>query len=224
MLIVVDPHSGVPAYKQLMDQVKFHVSSGLLKPGDELPSTRALSSQLGLNPMTISKAYSYLEKEGVIERRPGRPLVVKALESDKAARKRIEQVKEAFAPVVTMIRQLGIGDDEALKILSEMLKKDGETKGVGHGDDGSDDVDRQGARSKETGDDNNRQRDGGGAGAPVTDSEGAANDGKDHDDDMQSEAGGDADSKATGDVGDNRNVEPDDDDGIAPAPGDKEEK
>ena len=40
MLIVVDPHSGVPVYRQLMDQVKFHVASGLLKPGDELPSTR----------------------------------------------------------------------------------------------------------------------------------------------------------------------------------------
>ena len=40
MLIVVDPHSGVPVYRQLMDQVKFHVASGLLRAGDELPATR----------------------------------------------------------------------------------------------------------------------------------------------------------------------------------------
>jgi GntR family transcriptional regulator len=152
MLIVVDPHSGVPAYKQLMDQVKFHVSSGLLRPGDELPSTRALSSQLGLNPMTISKAYSYLEKEGVVERRPGRPLVVKALETDRAAQRKIEQLRESLAPIVTIIRQLGIADDEALEILSEMLKEDSEPKGVGHGDGGSHDADGQGARSRETGD------------------------------------------------------------------------
>ena len=79
MLIVVDPHSGVPVYRQLMDQIKFHIASGILKPGDELPSTRSLSAELGVNPMTISKAYSFLEREDVVERRPGRPLVVKAI-------------------------------------------------------------------------------------------------------------------------------------------------
>lgn len=124
MLIVVDPHSGVPAYKQLMDQVKFHVASGILKPGDELPSTRALSSELGLNPMTISKAYSFLEKEGVVERRPGRPLVVKALESDRARQARIDQLREGIAPIITMIRQLGISGDEALSVIAEMLRAD----------------------------------------------------------------------------------------------------
>ena len=75
MLISVNPHSGVPVYRQLMDQIKFHIASGLMKPGDELPSTRMLSSELGVNPMTISKAYSFLEKEGIVERRPGRPLI-----------------------------------------------------------------------------------------------------------------------------------------------------
>jgi len=38
-----------------MDQIKFHIASGLIKPGDPLPSTRALSAELGLNPMTVSK-------------------------------------------------------------------------------------------------------------------------------------------------------------------------
>jgi DNA-binding transcriptional MocR family regulator len=65
MLIVVDPHSGVPVYRQLMDQIRFHIASGLLKPGDELPSTRALSTELGVNPMTVSKAYSFLERSCV---------------------------------------------------------------------------------------------------------------------------------------------------------------
>ena len=53
-----DYHNGIPVFRQIIDQVKFHVVSGLLAPGDELPSTRALSGQLGLNPMTVSKAYS----------------------------------------------------------------------------------------------------------------------------------------------------------------------
>ena len=121
MLIVVDPHSGVPVYRQLMDQVKFHVASGLLKPGDELPSTRALSSQLGVNPMTISKAYSYLEKEQVIERRPGRPLVVKTLENTEMRDQKLDRLKESLAATVTVVRQLGIDGNEAIEVFRRLL-------------------------------------------------------------------------------------------------------
>ena len=103
MLIVVDPHSGVPVYRQLMDQIKFHVTSGMLEPGDELPSTRALSAELGINPMTISKAYSYLEKEDVVERRPGRPLVVKAHDQQETKDRKIEQLRENLSPTVRMV-------------------------------------------------------------------------------------------------------------------------
>jgi GntR family transcriptional regulator len=127
MLIVVDPHSGVPVYRQLMDQVKFHVASGLLEPGDELPSTRALSSQLGVNPMTISKAYSYLEKEQVIERRPGRPHVVKALVSTEIRDQKIDRLRESLATTVTVVRQLGIDDEAALQVFRDLLDEGDET-------------------------------------------------------------------------------------------------
>lgn len=124
MLIAVDPHSGVPVYRQLMDQIKFHIASGMLKSGDELPSTRTLSSELGVNPMTISKAYSFLEKEEVVERRPGRPLVVKAVGSDQMENRKLDRFRESLAAVVTMARQLGIDPEEAVKIFREMLGKD----------------------------------------------------------------------------------------------------
>jgi GntR family transcriptional regulator len=124
MLIVVDPHSGVPVYRQIMDQVKFHVASGLLRPGDELPSTRSLSSNLGINPMTISKAYSFLEKEGVVERRPGRPLVVKDVETDEVGRRKIDQLRESLEPTVRVVRQLGIDKREALEVFDGMLEAD----------------------------------------------------------------------------------------------------
>ncbi len=77
MILVVDTHSGIPVYRQLMEQIRFHVASGLLSPGDEIPSTRSLSAKLGVNPMTISKAFALLEEEGVLERRPGLPSVVR---------------------------------------------------------------------------------------------------------------------------------------------------
>ena len=124
MLIVVDPHSGVPVYRQLMEQIKFHVASGLLAPGDELPSTRALSAELGVNPMTISKAYSYLEREDVIERRPGRPLVVKALGEDGLQDRRADELRKSLAATVRKVRQLEIGTDEALETFRDMLESD----------------------------------------------------------------------------------------------------
>jgi GntR family transcriptional regulator len=127
MLIVVDPHSGVPVYRQLKDQIKFHIASGLIKPGDELPSTRGLSAELGVNPMTISKAYSYLEKEQVVERRPGRPLVVKAYEDQQIKDRKLEQLRESLALTVTMVKQLGIEPRDALAIFNSLLTESGKT-------------------------------------------------------------------------------------------------
>ena len=130
MLIVVDPQSGVPVYRQLMDQIKFHIASGLLQPGDELPSTRALSSELGVNPMTISKAYSFLEKEEVVERRPGRPLVVRPLEDDQIHDRKMQSLRESLASTITMIKQLGIDRQDALKIFADMLDDEGAPDGA----------------------------------------------------------------------------------------------
>ena len=121
MLIVVDPHSGVPVYRQLMDQIKFHIASGVLGPGEELPSTRVLSAELGVNPMTISKAYSFLEKEDVIERRPGRPLIVKAVEAPDLETRRTEQVRQSLAGSVTVVRQLGVEAEDAVRLFEELL-------------------------------------------------------------------------------------------------------
>jgi GntR family transcriptional regulator len=121
MLIVVDPHSGVPVYRQLMEQIKFHVASGLLAPGDELPSTRALSAELGVNPMTISKAYSYLERDGVVERRPGRPLVVSPLGNGAISGERTQQVRRSLEQAVTVVKQLGVSREDALRVFGEML-------------------------------------------------------------------------------------------------------
>lgn len=124
MLIVVDPHSGVPVYRQLMDQIKFHISSGLLSPGDELPSTRSLSGELGINPMTISKAYSYLERDGVVERHAGKPLRVRALDDEDARARRIDQLRDSLKTSVTVARQLDIDESDALDLFRAMLREE----------------------------------------------------------------------------------------------------
>ena len=72
----VYPSAGAPIYQQLMQQVKFQVASGRLKPGDLLPSVRDTANELAINPMTVSKAYSLLEREGLLTRDRGQGMRV----------------------------------------------------------------------------------------------------------------------------------------------------
>lgn len=120
-MIVVDLHSGVPVYRQIIDQIRFQVASGVLLPGDELPSTRALSAELAVNPMTISKAYSILERDGVVERRPGLPLAIRLRRGRSVQRERIDQLRAALAPAVRAAQQLEIDPDDAAEAYREML-------------------------------------------------------------------------------------------------------
>jgi GntR family transcriptional regulator len=116
-----------------MDQIRFHVAGGLLSPGDELPSPRALTARLGINPMTVSKAFRLLEEEGVVERRPGLTLVVKPVRPAAARHNRLEQLRAVLGPSVTRIRQLGVDDSDAVEVLRELLaeSEDGEHDGEG---------------------------------------------------------------------------------------------
>lgn len=121
MLISIDHHNGIPVFRQIIDQVKFHVVSGLLAPGDALPSTRALSAQLGLNPMTVSKAYSLLEAGGLVERRRGRPLTVKPVQARVMHAEKLAQLKPQITQLATMVRQLGVDRAEVVDLFSSTL-------------------------------------------------------------------------------------------------------
>jgi GntR family transcriptional regulator len=72
LLLHIDPHSGLPVYRQMIDQIKYYIASGTLKPGAQLPSVRELAQRLTINPTTVVKAYNELEHEQVIEIRHGK--------------------------------------------------------------------------------------------------------------------------------------------------------
>ena len=74
----IDERSGVPVYRQMMDQFKYYVAGGTLRPGDQIPSIRELAAALAVNPTTVVKAYTELEREGVIEKRHGKGAFVSA--------------------------------------------------------------------------------------------------------------------------------------------------
>ena len=130
MLIVFDAHSGVPVYRQLMDQIKFHIATGLLKAGDELPSTRALSADMKVNPMTVSKAYNLLEREGVVERRPGLPVLVAQAGAALASTRKLDRLRHALKPIAVTIRQLDIDPEDALTVLEDLLDAAPKRKGL----------------------------------------------------------------------------------------------
>jgi GntR family transcriptional regulator len=67
----IDPKSGVPFYRQIIEQVKFGIARGVLEPGDRLPTVRQLAVDLSVNPNTVIRAYRELEIEGVLDSQQG---------------------------------------------------------------------------------------------------------------------------------------------------------
>ena len=71
MVLSIDAKSGVPFYRQIIEQVKFAVASGDLKPGDQLPTVRQLAVDISINPNTVIRAYRELEFEGLLDSQQG---------------------------------------------------------------------------------------------------------------------------------------------------------
>lgn len=73
MILHIDMSGDIPIYQQIRDQIGYGVASGKLKVGDRLPTVRQLAADIGVNPMTVNKAYNLLKEEGVIviDRRHG---------------------------------------------------------------------------------------------------------------------------------------------------------
>lgn len=123
MLIVIDHHSGVPIYRQIMDQVKEQIMAGLLKEGQQVMTVRELAKALNVNPMTVSKAYSAMETEGVLERRRGIGLFVTPVRSQKRVKAKEAALETLLAKVVTTAVQFGISKKETQRMLGNLFAK-----------------------------------------------------------------------------------------------------
>ena len=123
MLLEIDHHSGVPIYRQVMDQVREQIMAGRLPEGDQLISVRELSAQLKVNPMTVSKAYSAMESEGLLERRRGIGLFVARIQARKKEQSKEAVMEAALTRVVTTAVQFGLSEDQVRKMLSDLFAK-----------------------------------------------------------------------------------------------------
>ena len=95
----LDLKSGVPFYRQIIDQVKSAIATGAVGPGDRLPTMRQLAVDLSVNPNTVSRAYTELELTGLVETQMGSGTFVgqKKVEQDEVERRRIlDEISQEF--------------------------------------------------------------------------------------------------------------------------------
>ena len=113
---------GVPIYRQIVNQVKYLVASGLLQPGEELPPIRTLALQLKVTPNTIVKAYDELESSGVIHKRRGSGTFVSETRSLLATRERRRIVEQRIDALLAEAHQLNFTTDDVLRMFRERLQ------------------------------------------------------------------------------------------------------
>jgi GntR family transcriptional regulator len=123
-LFTLHPESGVPIYRQLVEQIRRLIAGGQLAPGAELPSVRDLAVEHAVNPMTISKAYSLLETEGLLERHRGRPMTVAAGRRPQAPlAQRVRQLEPHAVQLVTAARQLELSEKDLIALVQREWEK-----------------------------------------------------------------------------------------------------
>lgn len=125
-LFQVFPNSGLPIYRQLIDQVRHHVASGRVKPGDFLPSVRQVALELEVNHMTVSKAYSLLERDGVVELLRGQGMRVAqrpAASENGSVRERQEKLLPLLRQVAAEAYQLNLSATQVKSLIDRVLKE-----------------------------------------------------------------------------------------------------
>lgn len=115
----IDAMSRTPIYEQIIEQIERYVMTGILKPGEQIPSVRSLSIDLSINPNTIQKAYSELDLRGVIFSVPGKGCYV----CDDAMSVLSEYQRSKVDELANMIKGMafaGVKKDEVIKLVEDV--------------------------------------------------------------------------------------------------------
>jgi GntR family transcriptional regulator len=118
----VDPTSRVPIYRQLIDQIRQAVARGRMRAGVRLPSVRVLSRELVVNPNTVARAYTELEREGVLNTRPGLGVFVAEPQAELTNSARRERLCEAIDRFLTEAVHLGFSAEEVLAAVEKRIR------------------------------------------------------------------------------------------------------
>jgi GntR family transcriptional regulator len=116
----ISASSGVPVYLQLEQQIKHAISSGLLRPGDVLPSTRRTAAELRINPNTVARAFQNLERDGIIRTVPGGRTFVAdeaALATGLLKAEKLRRLRPIAQQLAVEAAQLRLAPDELHKLV-----------------------------------------------------------------------------------------------------------
>jgi GntR family transcriptional regulator len=119
MQIHISEADGVPIYLQIINQIKYLVSSGRLPVGEELPPIRVLAEKLLVNPNTVVRAYRELELAGVVVKRRTSGTYVSDAGSRLARRDRLKIIVQRIDALLAEARQMDIGLDEVMELVRE---------------------------------------------------------------------------------------------------------
>lgn len=123
-MFTLHPQSGIPIYRQLVEQIRHLIVGHHLKAGDELPSVRELALLHTISPMTISKAYSLAEAEGLLIRQRGKSMTVAGQPLQKETRnERMSRLRPAAEQTVIAAKQLGLSEQDVVKLINQVWKK-----------------------------------------------------------------------------------------------------
>jgi GntR family transcriptional regulator len=114
---LLDLHSGMPVYRQIMDQVRGGVASGALTAGDQLPTVRQLAVDLEINPNTVVRAYRELELGGLLETHQGTGTFISTQKMKRPDAQRDKQLAQIVADCVSRAGAAGFTVDELIEEL-----------------------------------------------------------------------------------------------------------
>jgi GntR family transcriptional regulator len=115
---LLDLHTGVPVYRQIIDQVRGALASGALSAGDQLPTVRQLAVDLAINPNTVVRAYRELELGGLLETHQGTGTFISTQKLHRADVERERQLGQIAGDAVARAGAAGFTVDELLEQLS----------------------------------------------------------------------------------------------------------
>jgi GntR family transcriptional regulator len=117
----LDLHSGVPVYRQIIDQVHGGVASGILSVGDQLPTVRQLAVDLSINPNTVARAYRELELGGLLETHQGTGTFISKQKMRGGEEQRSRQLSQIVGDFVARAGAAGFTVENLIEELRELV-------------------------------------------------------------------------------------------------------
>lgn len=103
----LDGHSGVPVYRQLIDQVQAAVATGVLRAGDQLPTIRLVAVELSINPNTVTRAYREMEIRGLVDSQQGTGTFIADRQIESSRKEQNRQLAQLVGEFVSRAGSLG---------------------------------------------------------------------------------------------------------------------